>query len=70
MDKFNFLKTEFNLEEIISYFEWVSNNPSRVIVLLIDIAIVLFLAYKLIKIAKTSRAWQLMKGIAFFIVVS
>lgn len=70
MEKFNFLKTELNLQEIISYLEWVSNNPARVFVLLIDIAIVLFLAYKLIKVAKSSRGWQLMKGIAFLVIVT
>ena len=70
MERLNFLKTEFNLEEIISYLQWVSNNPIRIVVLLIDLAIVLFLVYKIIKVANTSRAWQLMKGIAFLIVVT
>ena len=35
--------------------------------LIIDIAIVLFLAIKLIQIIKETRAWQLIKGIAFLI---
>ena len=70
MEKFNFIKTEFNLNEIISYLEWVSSNPARIFVLMIDLAIVFFLIYKLIKVAKTSRTWQLMKGIFFLIVVT
>lgn len=36
--------------------------------LILDISIVIFLTYSLIKITKYSRAWQLLKGIAFLIV--
>lgn len=70
MKKFDFLRAELNVEEIILYLQWISNNPLRIFILIIDLSIVLFLIYKFIKVAKSSRAWQLMKGIGFLIVVT
>ena len=45
-------------------------NPLRLISFIIDLAIVVFLAYQLIKITKNSRVWQLIKGIALLIVAT
>ena len=49
------------------YYE---HDPLKVITLIIDISIVIFLAYNLLKIVKDSRAWQLTKGIALLIIAT
>lgn len=53
---------------ISSYGQSLQENPLRMIVLIIDIAIVLLLMIKLFKIVKDSRAWQLLKGIGLLII--
>ena len=46
------------------------NSPWNIITLIIDIAIVIFLVVKVVKILKGSRAMQLLKGILFLIVIT
>lgn len=55
---------------ISSYITGLYQNPIKLITLILDIAIVIFLGMKLIKIAKNTRAWQLFKGIALLILVT
>ena len=57
-------------ENILENIQIYQQNPLMLVTLLIDISIVLFLAYNLLKIAKDSRAWQLIKGIAFLIMAT
>lgn len=57
-------------ENILTYIQIYQQNPFKLITLLIDLAIVLFLTYNLLKIVKDSRAWQLVKGIAFLIIAT
>lgn len=59
---------EFTGQDIIDYLNVLKNSPIKIIMLIIDITIVLFLAIKLIQIIKETRAWQLIKGIAFLII--
>lgn len=59
---------EFTSQDITYYLESLKNNPIKIITLIIDVVIVLFIAIKLIKIIKETRAWQLIKGIVFLIV--
>lgn len=54
---------------ILSYAEELYANPLKLIALIIDITIVVFLLIKLFKIVKDSRAWQLLKGIALVVVI-
>ncbi len=61
---------EFTTQDIVNYLEMLRNNPINIITLIIDITIVLFLAVKLIQIVKKTRAWQLIKGIAFLIIAT
>lgn len=61
---------EFTGQDIISYLEMLKDNPIKIVMLIIDIVIVLFLAIKLIQIVKETRAWQLIKGIAFLIIIT
>lgn len=66
-----FAKTlEFTSQDIANYLESLKNSPLKIIALIIDIAIVLFLVVKLIQIVKETRAWQLIKGIALLIIVT
>lgn len=58
----------FYEQNILNYVQTFQQYPVKLISLILDISIVLFLAYSLIKITKSSRAWQLLKGIAFLIV--
>ena len=61
---------EFTGQDITNYFESLKNSPIKIIPLIIDIVIVLFLAVKLVNIIKETRAWQLIKGIAFLIIAT
>ena len=61
---------EFTGQDIINYLNMLRENPLKIIMLIVDVAIVLFLAIKLIQIVKETRAWQLIKGIAFLIIVT
>ena len=66
--------TLFNLnlgytgQDIVNYLNLLKDNPIKIVMLVVDIAIVIFLAVKLLQIVKETRAWQLIKGIAFLII--
>lgn len=68
----NFILTMKNYYEqnILTYFNELYTYPVKLIILVIDIAIVAFLLMKVLKFAKNSRAWQLLKGIIFLIVIT
>ena len=55
---------------ILGYITAFSQNPMSLLILLVDIVIVIFLGTKIIKFAKDSRAWQLLKGIFFLIIAN
>lgn len=55
---------------IMQYIQSLQENPLRLILLVIDLSIVIFLLYKLIKITRKSRVWQLMKGIALLVILT
>ena len=59
---------EFTGQDIANYLNMLRDNPIKIITLIIDVSIVLFLAIKLLQIVKETRAWQLIKGIAFLII--
>ncbi len=61
---------ESTSQDIINYLNMLKGNPLRIVMFIIDVAIVLFLAVKLVQIVKETRAWQLMKGILFLIIVT
>lgn len=54
----------------MGYIKTLYENPLNLIILIIDISIVLFLLVKVLKFAKDSRAWQLLKGIALLIIAT
>ncbi len=60
-----------NINNVVNtYINSLYQNPIRLITLILDIAIVIFLASKMVKIVKHTRAWQLVKGIALLILAT
>lgn len=57
-------------ENILSYFNILMNYPIKILILIIDLSIVAFLIFKLIKAVKNTRAMQLFKGIAILIIAT
>ena len=60
----------FYKDNIMSYISSLQENPLELIILLLDLAIVMFLVYCFFKVVRGSRAWQLIKGIALLIVAT
>ena len=61
---------EFTGQDISNYLDSLKNSPIKILALIIDIIIVLFIGIKLVKIIKETRSWQLIKGIAFLIIAT
>ena len=57
-------------ENILQYLQNLQKHPFQIIWTIVDIALVVFLAYYFIRIVKGSRAWQLVKGIVLLLVVT
>ncbi len=57
-------------QNILSYIRLWQEYPIKLVTLILDIVIVIFLAYELLRIVKDSRAWQLVKGIALLIIAT
>ena len=70
MSNFGTLISNFYNENILAYFSQFQQYPIKIVSLVLDIGIVLFLGYHLLNIAKYSRAWQLVKGIALLILAT
>lgn len=60
----------FYKDNIVAYVKSLQENPFALIILIIDLAIVMFLIYSFFKIVKGSRAWQLIKGIALLVIAT
>ena len=60
----------FYEQNILSYIKLWQEYPIKLVSLIMDIVIVIFLAYELLRIVKDSRAWQLVKGIALLVVAT
>ena len=66
MENISTIIHNFYTQNIQQYQEY----PIKLVALIIDIALVVFLAYQLLRIVKDSRAWQLAKGIIFLVVAN
>lgn len=60
----------FYNENILNYFKALNENPFKLVSLILDVTIVIFLLYCFFKVVKGSRAWQLIKGIALLVLVT
>lgn len=57
-------------KNIVEYIHELYQYPIKLVPLIVDIAIVVFLIYKFIKASKKTRLWQLLKGIALYVVIT
>ena len=58
----------FYENNILFYINMYKQSPSKLISLIIDIALVILLIYMFVRMVKGTRTWQLVKGIAFLII--
>lgn len=70
MENIGVVLNRFYEQNILTYIQMYQEYPIKLISLILDIAIVIFLAYELLRIVKDSRAWQLVKGIAFLVIAT
>ncbi len=68
----NFMQNinEYFQRNIVEYVQELYQYPIKLVPLIIDIAIVIFLIYKFIKASKKTRVWQLVKGIILYIIIT
>lgn len=57
-------------KNISEYFSLLQQYPIKLVSLILDLTIVIFIIVKILKLAKKSRAIQLIKGIVFFILIT
>ncbi len=60
----------FIQEDVVNYFNELYVYPIKLIPLILDLIIVVFTILIIIKFARNSRVWQLLKGIALFILIT
>ena len=70
IDNFFSTLTTFYEQNILAYLQQLYQYPIKLVSLIIDISIVVFLLVKFIKVMKNSRAWQIFKGIIFFLIAT
>lgn len=70
IENFNTTLKELYQVNIVEYLQSLYNQPFRLVMLILDLAIVIFVITKLINFAKGSRAWQLLKGIVFLVIAT
>lgn len=56
--------------DFIPFLNDLKSNPFHIVTLILDIVIVGFLIYELVKFMKNTRVWQLIKGIAFLVIAT
>lgn len=61
---------QINVQEIMNYLKVLPQNPLKIILLVLDLAIVIYLTVKLVQLIKGTRALQLLKGIIFLILIT
>ena len=70
LENFGKIFNNFYENNILGYIEQLYKYPIKLILFILDISIVIFLIYQLLKIVKGTRAWQLLKGIVFLIIIT
>lgn len=60
----------FYQTQIVDYINNLYSHPISLISTILDLVIVIFIVYKAFKLLKETRAWQLLKGIAFLIIIT
>ena len=62
--------TQINMQKIFEYLKLLPQEPLKLITLILDLVIVIFLVVKLVGLIKETRALQLLKGIIFLILAT
>ena len=57
-------------ENISEYFSLLQQHPIRLVSIILNLTIIIYIIVKILKLAKKSRAIQLIKGIVFFILIT
>ena len=70
MDNIMSIFSNFYEQNILSYIRLWQEYPIKLVTVILDIVIVILLAYELMRIVKDSRAWQLVKGIALLVIAT
>lgn len=70
LENFGRVFTNFYENNILTYLQMLYQYPIKLVLLIIDITIVVFLITKFLKIVKDTRAWQLLKGIALLVIAT
>ena len=60
----------FYQQNIADYILSLQEYPIKLVLLIIDITIVVLIAYKALQLLKETRAWQLLKGIVYLIIAT
>ncbi len=60
----------FYVNNILKYINMYKESPAKLILLIIDIALVVCLIYLLVRMVKGTRTWQLVKGIATLVIIT
>lgn len=70
LENFKMMFQNFYEHNILGYWELLYQYPIKLIALIVDIVIVVFLGYKVWQFVKNTRTWQLLKGIIFLIIAN
>lgn len=57
-------------KNVVFYINELYQYPIKLVPLIVDVLIVLYLLYKLIKSSKKTRVWQLLKGIILYVILT
>ena len=57
-------------DSIMQYLSILQENPIKLVSLILDLAIVIFIIVKILQLARNSRVMQLIKGIIFFVLIT
>ena len=60
----------FYQQNIADYILSLQEYPIKLVLLIIDITIVVLIAYKALQLLNETRAWQLLKGIVYLIIAT
>lgn len=61
---------QINIKIMLEYLRTLPQEPLKIVTLILDLAIVIFLVVKLVQLIKGTRALQLLKGIIFLILAT
>lgn len=66
----NAVNTQVSMQKNLEYLKTLPQEPLKIVTLILDLAIVIFLVVKLVQLIKGTRALQLLKGILFLIIIT